>query len=216
MSTGPETAALPKVTIYSDGACAKNPGGRGGWAAILIYGENQKVLRGAHPSTTNNRMEMFAAIEALRALKRRCHVEFFTDSEYLRKGISIWLPHWIRRGWKTKEDAPVKNQDLWKQLHSEAQKHHIDWKWVKGHADSRFNTKCDRIARKQSRKKSSAHAPANPLPHSPNNSTPRVTNSGPAAKRPNNAPQKPLANTTAAHRFSEPEASIDRGRAQAC
>lgn len=145
-------AALPRVTIYSDGGCIKNPGGCGGWAAILTYGGKEKVVRGNHPSTTNNRMELTAAIEALKALKRPCSVDFFTDSQYLQKGISLWLKHWARRDWKTKENQPVRNQDLWKELHALASVHRVTWSWVKGHSRDRLNERCDRIVRREIRK----------------------------------------------------------------
>jgi ribonuclease HI len=126
--------AMQRVTIFTDGACRKNPG-HGGWAAVLRYQGRQRVLSGSARSTTNNRMELMAAIEGLNALKRRCAVELFTDSEYLRKGIRNWLPRWKRRGFRTIDGhQPVKNQDLWQRLEQAAGQHEVEWKWVRGHA----------------------------------------------------------------------------------
>lgn len=134
------------VTIFTDGACRKNPG-PGGWAAVLIYQGRQRVLSGSAPNTTNNRMELIAAIEGLNALKRPCAVEVFTDSEYLRKGIHSWLPRWKRRGFVTVDGQPVKNQDLWQKLERAAGRHDIEWKWVRGHAGNPMNELCDRLAK---------------------------------------------------------------------
>ena len=138
--------ALQRVTIFTDGACRTNPG-PGGWAAVLIYQGRQRVLSGSAPSTTNNRMELMAAIEALNALKRRCAVELFTDSEYLKKGIQSWLPRWKSRGFRTIDGQPVKNQDLWQQLEQAASRHEVEWKWVRGHAGNRMNELCDQLAK---------------------------------------------------------------------
>jgi ribonuclease HI len=138
--------ATQRVTIFTDGACRKNPG-PGGWAAVLIYQGRQKVLSGSAPNTTNNRMELMAAIEGLNALKRPCAVELFTDSEYLQKGIRSWLPKWKRRGFRTIDGEPVKNQDLWQRLEQAASQHNIEWKWVRGHAGNRMNELCDRLAK---------------------------------------------------------------------
>lgn len=133
------------VIIYTDGACAGNPG-PGGWAAILRYGQHEKVLQGGASLTTNNRMELRAAIAALQALTRPCRVEFYTDSEYLQKGITEWLPTWLRNGWRTKRKEPVKNQDLWRALVAAIQPHQVTWHWVRGHAGDEFNERADRLA----------------------------------------------------------------------
>jgi ribonuclease HI len=135
-----------KVTIYTDGACAGNPG-PGGWGALLRSGQHEKELSGYEPQTTNNRMELTAAIEALNALKRPCQIEFHTDSEYLRKGITEWISNWKRRGWKTAAKKPVKNQDLWQALDRAIQPHHISWHWVRGHAGQPENERVDQLAR---------------------------------------------------------------------
>jgi ribonuclease HI len=137
---------MQRVTIFTDGACRKNPG-PGGWAAVLIYQGRQRVLSGSAPNTTNNRMELMAAIEGLNALKRPCAVELFTDSEYLKKGIRSWLPLWKRRGFVTIDGQPVKNQDLWQKLEQAASQHRVEWKWVRGHAGNRMNEFCDRLAK---------------------------------------------------------------------
>ena len=136
----------PKVTIYTDGNSLPNPG-PGGWAALLIA-ENgyTKELSGAEPDTTNNRMELTAAIEALRALKGPSLVTLYTDSEYLKNGITRWLPGWIARGWRRKGDRPVQNEDLWRALVAETQRHEIDWQWIKGHAGDQYNERVDRLA----------------------------------------------------------------------
>lgn len=136
----------PTVTIYTDGGSLPNPG-PGGWAAVLIA-ENgyTKKLSGAEPDTTNNRMELTAAIEALRTLKGPSRVTLYTDSEYLRKGITEWLPGWVARGWRRKGDRPVQNEDLWRMLHAETERHTIDWQWVKGHAGNEYNECVHRLA----------------------------------------------------------------------
>jgi ribonuclease HI len=138
--------AMQRVTIFTDGACRNNPG-PGGWAAVLIYQGRQKVLSGSAPSTTNNRMELMAAIEGLNALKRPCAVELFTDSEYLKKGIQSWLPQWKRRGFRTIDGEPVKNQDLWQKLEQAAGRHRVEWKWIRGHAGNPMNELCDQLAK---------------------------------------------------------------------
>jgi ribonuclease HI len=138
--------AMQKVTIFTDGACRNNPG-PGGWAAVLIYQGRQKALSGSARSTTNNRMELIAAIEGLNALKRPCIVELFTDSEYLKKGIQTWLPQWKKRGFRTIDGQPVKNQDLWQKLEQAAGRHKVEWKWVRGHAGHPMNELCDQLAR---------------------------------------------------------------------
>lgn len=135
------------VVIHSDGACSGNPG-PGGWAAVLQYGGHEKVLQGGASLTTNNRMEMRAAIAGFETLTRACRVEFYTDSEYLRQGITRWLSGWLRNGWQTKDRRPVKNQDLWRLLHTVMRKypHEISWHWVKGHAGDALNERVDRLA----------------------------------------------------------------------
>lgn len=133
------------VEIYTDGACRGNPG-PGGWGAILRFGEREKELKGAEPLTTNNRMELMAAIQALAALKRPCEVVLYTDSQYLRKGILEWLAQWKRRDWRTSDRKPVKNIDLWQALEREIARHRIDWRWVKGHAGNVGNERADRLA----------------------------------------------------------------------
>ena len=137
---------IPQVTIYTDGACSGNPG-PGGWGALLRYGKHEKELSGGALETTNNRMELTGAIEALKALKKPSQVQFYTDSEYLRKGITEWIHAWKRKGWKTAGKKPVKNQDLWRQLDSVIQLHGIEWHWLRGHAGQRDNERVDKLAR---------------------------------------------------------------------
>lgn len=134
------------VIIYSDGACSGNPG-PGGWGAVLIYDGRRKELSGGEPRTTNNRMELRAATEALLALKRPSCAELHTDSEYLRKGITQWIAKWKRNGWKTAGKQPVKNADLWVKLDEARARHRIDWHWVKGHAGEPENERADELAR---------------------------------------------------------------------
>jgi len=133
------------VEIYTDGACRGNPG-PGGWAALLSYGEREKELSGAEPLTTNNRMELTAVIRALEALKRPSELRIFTDSEYVRRGITEWIKSWKTRGWKTADRKPVKNQDLWERLDALTAGHQIEWRWVKGHAGIPGNERVDRLA----------------------------------------------------------------------
>ena len=134
------------VVIYTDGACDPNPG-PGGWAAILRYGRREKVISGGDPQATNNRMELQAALSALRDLTRSCKVTLHTDSEYLRRGITEWLPVWQRRDWRTTGRKAVQNQDLWKALAAETERHSVDWRWVRGHAGDPINERVDRLAR---------------------------------------------------------------------
>jgi len=136
---------LTQVDIYTDGACRGNPG-PGGWGAVLRAGGRERELMGAEPSTTNNRMELTAAIEALRALKRPCRVRLHTDSQYLRNGITQWINGWKRRGWKTADRKAVKNQALWQALDEETSRHEVEWFWVKGHAGHPENERADRLA----------------------------------------------------------------------
>ena len=134
-----------EVTIYTDGACRGNPG-PGGWGVVLISGDNEREIYGGVADTTNNRMELMAAIRGLAALKRKCRVVVYTDSEYLRKGITEWLEQWKARGWRTAAKKPVKNEDLWKQLAELAASHEIEWHWVKGHSGHPGNDRADRLA----------------------------------------------------------------------
>jgi len=136
---------MQEVTIYSDGACKGNPG-RGGWGAVLVAGGHEKELFGGENPTTNNRMELMAVIEALRALKRPCVVNIYTDSQYVQKGISEWITGWKARGWKTADKKPVKNADLWQMLDEVRQPHVIEWHWVRGHAGHPGNERADRLA----------------------------------------------------------------------
>ena len=137
---------MTKVIIYTDGACSGNPG-PGGWGALLRYGDNQKELSGGMNETTNNRMEMMAAIGALESLKRPVNIDLYTDSVYLRDGITKWIHAWKVRNWKTANKKPVKNIDLWQRLEHAMQTHHIDWHWVKGHAGHPDNEHVDELAR---------------------------------------------------------------------
>lgn len=133
------------VIIYTDGACRGNPG-KGGWGALLQYGTVQKKLYGGTAETTNNRMELMAAIQALQALTRPCEVTLHTDSKYVLQGITEWLPNWKKRGWKTASKQAVKNEDLWRLLDSAAQQHTIRWQWVKGHSGNDGNEIADQLA----------------------------------------------------------------------
>jgi len=136
---------MSEVQIYTDGACRGNPG-PGGWAALLIAGEQRKEVSGAETATTNNRMELTAAIEGLSALKRRCRVQLYTDSKYVLQGITEWLPQWKARGWRTAAREPVKNQDLWERLDAAAAAQDIEWHWVKGHSGDDGNEYVDALA----------------------------------------------------------------------
>ena len=134
-----------EVVIYTDGACRGNPG-PGGWGVVLNYRGRQKTLRGYAADTTNNRMELTAVIEGLRALKRSCRVELHTDSKYVKQGISEWIGKWKLNGWKTAAKKPVKNSDLWQLLDTEAARHEVDWRWVRGHSGVEGNELADRLA----------------------------------------------------------------------
>jgi ribonuclease HI len=134
-----------QVTVYTDGACRGNPG-PGGWGALLLSDGHERELWGGERATTNNRMELLAAIRALEALKRPCRVQLHTDSAYLRNGITSWLPSWKRRGWKTSSNTAVKNRDLWERLEELAAQHEIDWRWVRGHAGDPGNERADQLA----------------------------------------------------------------------
>jgi len=142
------------VQIYADGACKGNPG-PGGWGAILMAGGSEKELFGGVPQTTNNRMELTAVIRALETLKHPSTVEVYTDSQYVQKGISEWLPDWKRRGWRTADKKPVKNVDLWQELERAAGKHRVTWHWVKGHAGHPENERADELANRGAEEMSS-------------------------------------------------------------
>ncbi len=135
-----------RVTIYTDGACSGNPG-PGGWGAILSFGDQEKELMGGEAHTTNNRMELTAAISALEALKRACSVDLHTDSEYVRNGITTWIKSWKKNGWRTADKKPVKNVDLWQRLDAALANHQVRWHWVKGHAGHAMNERADQLAR---------------------------------------------------------------------
>jgi len=136
----------PAIEIFTDGACRGNPG-PGGWGAILRYRDTEKELAGGEAQTTNNRMEMMAAIAALESLKRPCRVKLYTDSQYLRDGIMRWLRGWKARGWRTADKKPVKNIDLWQRLDAAAAPHQVEWLWVRGHAGHPENERADALAR---------------------------------------------------------------------
>ena len=141
---------MKNVRLITDGACLGNPG-PGGWACILRYNEHKREIWGAEPHTTNNRMELMAAIQGLRALKEGCEVEIVTDSEYLKNGITSWIHGWKRRGWMTASKTPVVNQDLWKALDGEVARHQTAWSWTKGHASHADNNRCDELASRAAR-----------------------------------------------------------------
>lgn len=153
MTNTPETAAAgsnekKNVEVHTDGACLGNPG-PGGWAALLRYNGREREIAGGDSATTNNRMELMAAIMALESLTEPCVVMLQTDSQYVRQGITEWMQNWVRRGWKTAGGAPVKNRDLWERLHAAAQRHTIEWRWVKGHSGDPDNERVDVLARDQ-------------------------------------------------------------------
>ncbi len=136
---------MSRVEIYTDGACRGNPGA-GGWGALLRFGDSERELFGGEPATTNNRMELTAAIRALEALTRRCEVSLYTDSQYVRQGITTWLADWKKRDWRTADRKPVKNQDLWEQLDALAAQHDVEWHWVRGHDGHPENERADVLA----------------------------------------------------------------------
>jgi ribonuclease HI len=136
---------IEPVIIYTDGACRGNPG-VGGWGVILRYKGSIKELHGGEPHTTNNRMELMAAIQALESLNKPCAVELNTDSKYVLQGLTEWLPNWKKRGWKTASKAPVKNEDLWRRLDTAAERHNIEWIWIKGHSGDPGNERADALA----------------------------------------------------------------------
>jgi ribonuclease HI len=136
---------MKSVQLITDGACLGNPG-PGGWAAILRYKSHKKELWGSEPMTTNNRMELKAAVEGLRALREPCEVEVVTDSQYVKNGITTWIHNWKRKGWRSSTGQPVKNQDLWQELDQQASRHKTRWSWTKGHASHADNNRCDELA----------------------------------------------------------------------
>ena len=148
--------AVKKVTIFTDGGCLGNPG-PGGWAAILRYGKHERAISGGDAATTNNRMELSAAISALQTLKEPCEVIIFTDSQYLRMGITEWIHSWRKKGWMTAKREPVKNDDLWKNLDAACKPHRIHWNWLKGHAGHPENERCDALAGAEMEKIQKSH-----------------------------------------------------------
>ncbi|GHB21876.1 ribonuclease H [Pseudovibrio japonicus] len=138
---------IKRVETWTDGACSGNPG-PGGWGVLLRFGEHEKELCGGESDTTNNRMELMAAIQALDSLKRSCAVDLYTDSSYVKNGITQWMHNWKRKGWRTASNSPVKNADLWQQLDEAAKRHDVSWHWVKGHAGHDENERADELARK--------------------------------------------------------------------
>ena len=145
------------VEIYTDGACSGNPG-PGGWGAVMRWNGHEKELCGGEAETTNNRMELTAAVRALAALTRPCAVEFHTDSQYMRNGITSWIGKWRQNGWRTANKKPVENQDLWMQLYDMTQQHTIDWKWVRGHAGNQYNERVDQLATRAREQRISSEA----------------------------------------------------------
>ncbi|MEN1928593.1 ribonuclease HI [Luteimonas sp. MJ250] len=139
---------MKAIEVHTDGACLGNPG-PGGWAALLRYGAQERELVGGELLSTNNRMELMAAIVALETLTEACEVTLHTDSQYVRQGITLWMPNWVRRGWKTSGGDAVKNRDLWERLHAAAGRHVIDWRWVKGHSGDPDNERVDDLARNE-------------------------------------------------------------------
>ena len=152
-----DVRALKKITIFTDGGCLGNPG-PGGWAAILRYGAHEREVSGGEPATTNNRMELMAAIASLSSLKEACDVTVHTDSQYLRQGITEWIHGWKARGWITSTRQPVKNSDLWRKLDVQTKRHKVTWKWLKGHAGHPENERCDALADAEMEKIKSSHS----------------------------------------------------------
>ena len=148
---------MKKVRLITDGSCLGNPG-PGGWACILRHGKYEKEMYGYAPQTTNNRMELTAAIEGLRALKERCHVEIVTDSEYVKNGITTWIHGWKRKNWMTSTKKPVVNRDLWEELDRLVLGHQTEWVWTKGHASHEDNNRCDELAQRAAREQRASGA----------------------------------------------------------
>lgn len=147
---------MDEVTIYTDGACSGNPG-PGGWGAVLFFKEKKKEISGYSLQTTNNIMELTAAIEALKLLKKKCQVNIFTDSKYLIDGITGWIFNWERNNWRTSTKQPVKNKELWQELLAVSIVHQVKWNWVKGHNDNEFNERCDELAREAIKTQKGVH-----------------------------------------------------------
>jgi ribonuclease HI len=147
---------LKKVQLITDGACIGNPG-PGGWACILRCGQNKKEIFGSEPHTTNNRMELTAAVKGLTALREPCEVEIVTDSQYMKNGIQKWIANWKRNGWRTAEKKPVLNQDLWEELDRQNSRHKTVWSWTKGHASHADNNRCDELATSAARTQTNSH-----------------------------------------------------------
>jgi ribonuclease HI len=147
---------VKKIQVITDGACLGNPG-PGGWAVILRFGANKKEMFGSEPHTTNNRMELKAAIQGLRALKECCEVEVITDSEYVKNGITSWISNWKKRGWMTSQKKPVVNRDLWEELDEQASRHKMTWSWTKGHASHEDNNRADELASLAAREQRHSH-----------------------------------------------------------
>jgi ribonuclease HI len=137
---------MKQIYIFADGACRGNPG-PGGWAALLRYQDKEKEITGGELMTTNNRMELMAAIQGIASLKEPCHIEFYTDSQYVQKGITLWLHSWKKKNWRTSDNKPVKNADLWQQLEAETHRHQITWHWVRGHSGHVENERVDALAK---------------------------------------------------------------------
>ncbi|HSW49232.1 MAG TPA: ribonuclease HI [Bryobacteraceae bacterium] len=146
---------MKHVQLITDGACLGNPG-PGGWAAILRYKSSKRELFGSEPETTNNRMELTAAVRGLAALREPCHVEVITDSEYLKNGVTVWIHNWKRNGWKSAAKKPIKNQDLWRQLDEAASRHTARWTWTKGHSSHEDNNRADQLAARAAREQSAS------------------------------------------------------------
>jgi len=146
-----EVPRMKQVSIHTDGSCLGNPG-PGGWAALLRYQERERELAGGEALTTNNRMELMAAIAALEALTEPCRIALYIDSQYVRQGITEWMPNWVRRNWKTAAGEPVKNRDLWERLHAATLRHQIEWHWVRGHSGDPDNERVDVLARNEALK----------------------------------------------------------------
>ena len=171
---------MKSVRLITDGSCIGNPG-RGGWAAILRYGEHKKELSGSEDSTTNNRMEMTAVLEGLKAIREPCRVTVEIDSEYVKKGITRWIKNWKRRSWKTSTGGVVKNQDLWQSLEAALTTHKVTWVWVRGHGGHADNNRCDRLARAAARGHSKKKRASNP--HRPAAARPQNRGSTPSLAR---------------------------------
>lgn len=143
---------MKKIEIYTDGACSGNPG-RGGWGALILDDAGEHELCGGEEYTTNNRMELLAAIEALNSISESAEIDIYTDSQYVKNGITVWIKNWIAKGWKTADKKPVKNVELWQKLQQAVEKHNVSWHWIEGHSGHQFNERVDKLARAQCQKK---------------------------------------------------------------